>query len=79
MVPAETNRVVAGYTLDELLCPVPEAFGLRAFGVKIVLCLLDGITREAMMYVKRNHSFLSAVRISDSKTGIRNNRGRLTL
>jgi hypothetical protein len=79
MVPAETNRIVAGYTLDELLCPVPEAFGLRAFGVKIVVCLLDDITREAMMYVKRNHSFFSAVRISDTKTGIRNSRGCFAL
>ncbi|KAF8197134.1 hypothetical protein BJ912DRAFT_954888 [Pholiota molesta] len=66
MVPAETNRIVAGYTLDELLCPVPEAFGLRAFGVKIVVCLLDDITREAMMYKKQSWLLRTVVKGSMS-------------
>ncbi|KAF9476142.1 hypothetical protein BDN70DRAFT_882785 [Pholiota conissans] len=53
MVPAETNREVAGYTLDELLSPVPNALGLKAFATSIVVSVLSDRTREAMMYRKR--------------------------
>jgi len=51
MVPADTNREVAGYTVDELLGFVPETFGLKAFGERTVICLLEDIVRESMSYV----------------------------
>lgn len=50
MVPAQSNRTVAGYTLDELLNAAPEKFGLKALGMRLSICLLDDITRKAMMY-----------------------------
>jgi len=51
MVPADTNREVAGYTVDELLGFVPKTFGLKAFGERSVICLLEDIVRESMLYV----------------------------
>lgn len=51
MVPSQTNHDVAGYTVDELLSAAPEALGMKAFGERVVICLLDEITRKAMMYV----------------------------
>jgi hypothetical protein len=51
MVPADTNREVAGYTIDELLGFVPETFGLKAFGERTVICLMEDIVRESMLYV----------------------------
>ena len=51
MVPADTNREVAGYTVDELLGFVPETFGMKAFGERTVICLLEDIVRESMSYV----------------------------
>ena len=51
MVPADTNREVAGYTVDELLSFVPETFGVKAFGERIVICLLEDLVRESMSYV----------------------------
>ena len=51
MVAAETNRELAGYTLDELLSFLPEAFGLKAVGERMVICVLEDIVRESMSYV----------------------------
>ncbi|KAF8197139.1 hypothetical protein BJ912DRAFT_954913 [Pholiota molesta] len=48
MVPAKTNREVAGHTLDELISPVLER--LKGFATRAAISLLDDITREAMMY-----------------------------
>ncbi|KAF8966173.1 hypothetical protein BDZ97DRAFT_1658235 [Flammula alnicola] len=53
MVPAETNKEIAGYTVDELLSAAPKAFGVKAFGVRVVICLMDDIVRQAMMYPKQ--------------------------
>jgi hypothetical protein len=53
MVPADTNREVAGYTVDELLSFVPETFGLKAFGERTVICLLEDIVRKSMSYPKQ--------------------------
>jgi len=49
MIPATTNRDVAGYTVDELLHSVPAAFGIKAFANKIVICTLEEHVRVAMM------------------------------
>ena len=51
MIPAETNKEVAGYTIAELLAPVPIRFGLRSFAVRVALCLLEDRARVGMMYV----------------------------
>ena len=42
MIPAETNKEVAGYTMAELLSAVPIRFGLLSFAVRVALCLLEG-------------------------------------
>lgn len=57
MVPAQSNRAVADYTVDELLYPVPNILGLKAFGVRVVVSFLDTLTREATMYVNPDQSF----------------------
>lgn len=51
MIPAESNKEVAYHTTQELICAVPEAFGLKAFAEKVVICLLDDQLRNAFMYV----------------------------
>ena len=51
MVPADTNKEVAGYTVEELLSFVPEAFGLKALGQRVVICLMEDAVRESMLYV----------------------------
>ena len=51
MVPADTNREVAVYTVDELLGFVTETFGMKAFGEHLVICLMDDIIRGSMLYV----------------------------
>ncbi|KAF9476143.1 hypothetical protein BDN70DRAFT_935289 [Pholiota conissans] len=61
MVPMESNRDVSTYSLDELLGPVPEAFGLKSLATKAVLSVLDNITREAMMYEKQPWIIRAAV------------------
>jgi hypothetical protein len=49
MIQDETNHEVAGYTVEELLAPAPKAFGLRAFGERIVISRLDNLVRKAML------------------------------
>ena len=51
MIPAETNKEVAEYTLAELLSAVPIDFGLRSFVVRVALRLLEDRVRVGMMYV----------------------------
>jgi hypothetical protein len=51
MVPAQTNKDIAGYTTDELLHVVPETFGIKNFSRNITVCLLDDPVRVAMMFV----------------------------
>ena len=51
MIPAETNKEVAGYTMTELLSAVPIRFGLRRFAVRVALCLLEDRVRIGMIYV----------------------------
>ena len=51
MIPAETNKEVAGYTIAVLLSAVPIRFGLRSFAVRVALCLLEDRVRVGMMYV----------------------------
>jgi hypothetical protein len=49
MVPAQTNHDVAIYTINELLHVVPEAFGIHAFAVRVILCLIEDPVRVAMV------------------------------
>ncbi|KAF9467635.1 hypothetical protein BDZ94DRAFT_1318601 [Collybia nuda] len=49
MVPAQTNKDVAGYTTDELLHVIPETFGLKNFFRNISICLLEEPVRIAML------------------------------
>lgn len=51
MVPAPTNRNVAGYTIAEMLHSVPSAFGIKAFATRIVICCLEERVRISMMFV----------------------------
>jgi len=51
MVPADTNKEVAGYTVEELLGFVPETFGMKALSRRIVICLMEDVVRESMLYV----------------------------
>ncbi|KAF7973804.1 hypothetical protein HWV62_14172 [Athelia sp. TMB] len=48
MVPAETNALVAKYTVDELLHSVPTCLGIKAAAEKIVVCALEERVRIAM-------------------------------
>jgi hypothetical protein len=49
MAPDEANHKLSEYTMDEILYPVPRAFGLREFGERAVICLLPDRVREAML------------------------------
>lgn len=49
MVPDESNNLVAGFTTGELLYAVPKALGLKAFGERIVIALLEERVRIAML------------------------------
>ena len=51
MIPAETNKEVAGYTMAKLLSAVPIRFGLRSFAVRVALCLLEDRVSVGMMCV----------------------------
>ena len=51
MVPADTNKEVAGYTVEELISFLPEAFGGKALSRRIVICLMEDVVRESMLYV----------------------------
>ena len=50
MVPADTNKEVAGYTVEQLLDLVPETFGLKAFSKRIMICLMEDVVRESTLY-----------------------------
>ena len=49
MIPATTNRDLAGHTIDELLHSVPAVFGIKAFATKIIICILEEPVRVSMM------------------------------
>jgi len=51
MVPADTNKEVAGYTVEQLLDFVPETFGLKAFSTRILICLMEDVVRESTLYL----------------------------
>lgn len=50
MVPAESNKYVANFTLEEFISVLPNRFGIRNFAKGIAISLLEDIVREAMMY-----------------------------
>ncbi|KAJ2929427.1 hypothetical protein H1R20_g7656, partial [Candolleomyces eurysporus] len=50
MVPDETNNLVAGYTVAELLYAVPNKFGMKSFAERVVIALLEERVRIAMLY-----------------------------
>ncbi|KAJ2913588.1 hypothetical protein MD484_g6832, partial [Candolleomyces efflorescens] len=49
MVPDETNNLVAGYTVSELLYAVPKKFGMKSFAERVVIALLEERVRIAML------------------------------
>ena len=51
MIPAESNNIVAGFTIGELIYAVPKAFGLKSFAERIVAALVEPRVRIAMMWV----------------------------
>ena len=51
MVPAQTNRDVAGHTTDELLFGCPEKFGIKKFLQRVTVCLMEERVRIGMMLV----------------------------
>lgn len=51
MIPAETNHKVACLTTEELLFGVPDVLGIKSFCRRITVCLLEDLTRDAMLYV----------------------------
>ncbi|PPQ67784.1 hypothetical protein CVT25_009088 [Psilocybe cyanescens] len=61
MVPAQSNHDLAGFTLEELLAAVPAFGGLKAFGRRLAICLMDDNVREAMLYPKQSRLLQSAV------------------
>lgn len=55
MVPAQSNKDVAGYTTDEILHFAPEAFGIKNFFRNLAVCLLEDTVRVAMKFVPLLH------------------------
>ncbi|KAJ3563637.1 hypothetical protein NP233_g8816 [Leucocoprinus birnbaumii] len=49
MAPNILNHEVAGYTTEELLYPVPTAFGIRNWVEGLTVCMLDEPARKAML------------------------------
>ncbi|KAI5832654.1 hypothetical protein K523DRAFT_413994 [Schizophyllum commune Tattone D] len=49
MKPASTNAKVAKFTADELLFPLPKAFGIKEFGRRVTVCLMSERVRVCMM------------------------------
>ena len=49
MVPDPANNKVAGFTTAEILCAIPDIFGLKALAERVVVCLLEERVRVAMM------------------------------
>ena len=51
MVPDPANAEIAASIFDEQLSAVPETFGLKTFGRRVLICLLDDIFRISFMFV----------------------------
>ena len=51
IVPAESNFLVASYTIMHITRSLPDAFGVRRFMEQVAHGMLEGRTREAMLYV----------------------------
>ena len=68
MIPAETNKEVAGYTMAEPLPAVPIRFGLRSFAARVALCLLEDRVRVGMMYVFPKTARRSPIQYSPQAT-----------
>ena len=49
MVPEETNKIIADGTIQELLYPVPNFFGLKQFGRSLVAAATEDRVRIGMM------------------------------
>lgn len=49
MVPEETNKIIADGTIQELLYPVPNFFGLKQFGRNLVAAATEDRVRIGMM------------------------------
>lgn len=49
MIPADSNRLVANYTTDELIHVVPSSFGLKTFARNLSICALEDRVRLAML------------------------------
>ncbi|KAH8834400.1 hypothetical protein DL96DRAFT_1522092 [Flagelloscypha sp. PMI_526] len=64
MLPAESNREVADYTLAELLHVVPNAFGIKAFAKRVAYAVLEPRVRIAMLYPEQPwyiHALLAGI------------------
>jgi hypothetical protein len=62
MVPADTNKEIAGYTVEELISFVPETFGVKALSRRIVICLMEDVVRESMLYVPHISNIAPTIR-----------------
>ncbi|KAJ2915437.1 hypothetical protein MD484_g4981, partial [Candolleomyces efflorescens] len=49
IVPAESNRLVAGFTIGELIYAVPKKFGLKSFAERFIAAVVEPRVRIAMM------------------------------
>ncbi|RXW22083.1 hypothetical protein EST38_g3771 [Candolleomyces aberdarensis] len=49
MVPAESNRLVAGFTIGELIYAIPKKLGLKSFAERFVAAVVEPRVRIAMM------------------------------
>jgi hypothetical protein len=49
MVPAESNRIISGFTIGELIYAVPRKFGLKSFAERFVAAVVEPRVRIAMM------------------------------
>ncbi|KAJ2935068.1 hypothetical protein H1R20_g2078, partial [Candolleomyces eurysporus] len=49
MVPAESNHLVAGFTIGELIYAIPKKLGLKSFAERFVAALVEPRVRIAMM------------------------------
>lgn len=63
MVPAKSNHLTARHTLDELLARAPKAFGIKKFGEKLAICLLDDIVRKAMMFPRQPSFYRTTINL----------------
>ncbi len=49
MIPCKASKIIADRTLNELLYPVPNLFGLKQLGRNVIATALDGDVRTALM------------------------------